>query len=66
MLLDDMQNIIDEYHLIGWGIGCIVIAAILTFFFKDIVGRWIFKKDKISQINKNTVDQYRMEQADKR
>jgi len=39
MLLDDMQNIIDEYHLIGWGIGCIVIAAILTFFFKDIVKR---------------------------
>ena len=35
MLLEDMQNIIDEYHLIGWGIGLLVTAAILIFFLKE-------------------------------
>ena len=36
MLLDDIQNFIDEYHLIGWGVGGLVTAAVITLFFIDV------------------------------
>ena len=36
MILDDIQNFINEYHLIGWGIGCLIAATILTIFLKTV------------------------------
>ncbi len=65
MLLDDIQNFIDEYHLIGWGIGGLAGAAMITLFFKTVVGRWKWQKDKtLSSKPKQSIDQYRMEQAE--
>ena len=64
MLLDDIQNIFDEYHLIGWAIGCIATAAIINLIFKTAFGKWRWNKDKTPIRSKKTVDQYRMEQKE--
>ena len=39
ILLEDMQKIIDEYHLNGWGIGYLVTVEIITLFFKTVFGK---------------------------
>ncbi len=61
MLLDDIQNVFEEYHLIAWAIGCLATVAILTLIFKTVFGKWRWNKDKtpIRKSNK-TIDQYRM------
>ena len=64
MLLDDIQNFINEYHIIGIGIGCFVTAAAITLLLKTVFGRWKWQKDKTPLRGKKTVDQFRMEQAE--
>ena len=66
MLLDQMQEFIDKYHLIRWGIGGIVTATVLVLVFKNVNGMWRGQKMKsLSKKSKKSVDQYRMEQAEK-
>ncbi len=64
MLLDDIQKFINEYHLIGWGIGGFVTATIITLFFKDVVGRCFFKKDKTPLRSKKKIEQFKVEQTE--
>ena len=65
MILDDMQNFINEYHLIRWGIGGLAIAAIITIFLKTVFGRWKWQKDKTPLRSKKTVEHFKMEQTEK-
>lgn len=65
MILDDIINFFDEYHLIGWGIGCLVTAAMITLLLKTVFGRWKWQKDKTPLRGKKTVEQFRMEKTEK-
>lgn len=40
MNIDQIQRFLSEYHVLWWGVGLLVIALILVFYFKDVVGRW--------------------------
>ena len=64
-MLDEMQKFIDDYHIVGWGISLIVIATILTCFFKDVLGKWRYRKNKsLSSKPEKSVDMYRLENTE--
>lgn len=57
MILDDIQNFIDEYHLIRWGVGGLITAAAITLFLKTVVGKWKWQKDKTPLRSRKIQDQ---------
>jgi hypothetical protein len=60
-MLDQLQAIIEEYNLMGWGLGFIIAAITLTYVFKTIVGKWQWQKDKTPISRKKTIDDFRYE-----
>ncbi len=48
MILDDIQNFINEYHIIGIGIGCFVTAAAITLLLKTVFGSYAASRIRMS------------------
>lgn len=45
MNLDLIIDFYAEHNLMAWGVGFLAAAFVITLVFKDVVGRWRFRKD---------------------
>ncbi len=42
-MLDELNELCKDYHLISVGIGGLIILFLVHLFFKDVVGRWKYQ-----------------------